>query len=103
MRISEIDGMHGMRDRFDVDRFLSRRAAIIRKAAGVSLDPSGGYRHGVAIDLIAQLMRGDGDADRVYDLIDALPGAARIYLMRHVVRIGRDGLPNPAYRGDGID
>lgn len=96
MRIHEI---YGMSDRFDVERFADRRRAVLRKAVGVNLDPGEGYRQMNAIEHLLGLMRDGRDPDAVYNAIERLPGAARMYLQKHVVRVNRDDMPNPAYSG----
>lgn len=105
MRLHEVTyGEHPeSRDRFDLDTMSRSKGLLVRKAAGMSTRPEDGYRYGLAIDRLYHLMRNHPDDPSIYDQIESLPGAARAWLMKRVVRRLQDGSANNAHRPPKLD
>lgn len=105
MRLHEVTSQENPRSResFDLDTMSASRKLLVRKAAGISTRPEDGYRWGLVIDLLLQLMRTSPDDPRIASEIATLPGAARAWIMRRVVRRLPDGTENPLYKPNRQD
>lgn len=105
MRLHEIrNNEHpNARDYYDLDRMSASKKSLVRKAAGISMRPEEGYRYGLVLDMIEQLMRTSPDDQRIADHIEALPWAARSYLQRLVIKRLPDGSTNPRYKPNKED
>ena len=77
---------------YNVERLSKAQKGLARKSDNF-------YSTNGRLEILLRLMKSDPSSEKISDLINDLPWAAKTYVLTKVVQIMPDGTSNPSYKG----